>query len=70
MKQTELEYIKNTIEKLPKDDHIKIIILLQKYNDNIILNENKNGFYINLSYLCDNALNELQHYISILYNDN
>jgi phytoene/squalene synthetase len=62
LKEETLESIRDTIEKLSKQQHIQVLQILRKY-PNIRLNENRNGVYINLSYVPDIAIDELSRYI-------
>jgi hypothetical protein len=58
----ELETIKYKIEKLAKPHHIEILKILKKSND-ITLNENKSGVYVNLSFLSQPIIDEITAYI-------
>jgi len=59
---THLENIKDKIEKMPKVNQTEILKILSNHK-NIKLNENKNGVYINLSFLPNNVIEELDKYI-------
>ena len=59
----ELEKIKNRIESLPKIHHIQILKILKKYN-NIKLNENKSGIFVNLSFLPETVIRSLLGYLN------
>ena len=61
----DLEKLKNTIESMSKMHHIEIIKILKK-NQNVKLNENKNGVYINLSFLPDEIINEISDYVNYI----
>lgn len=61
-KEEALASIRDTIEKLSKRQHIQVLQILQKY-PSIRLNENRNGVYINLTYIPDEAVEELSKYI-------
>jgi hypothetical protein len=58
-----LENIKNKIEYMSKINQIEILKILKK-NPNIKLNENKNGVYINLSFLPNETLEEMNYYLN------
>ena len=58
-----LENIKNKIEYMSKINQIEILKILKK-NPNIKLNENKNGMYINLSFLPNETLEEMNYYLN------
>lgn len=56
-----LKFIRDKIEKLDKNNHIDILRLLVK-ND-VFINENKNGVFINLTDLSNNIINDIEKYI-------
>ena len=56
-----LETIKSSIEKMNKHHQIEILRILSKQLCK--LNENKSGVYINLTYITDEVIEELQKYI-------
>ena len=57
-----LESIKDSIDRMDVKNHIAILRIL-KLNKNITLNENMNGFYINLSFLPIETVKEIKLYI-------
>lgn len=57
-----LETIKTRIEQMNKTQHIEILKILQN-NPAVKLNENKSGVYVNLSFLPDQTLAELNDYL-------
>ena len=59
-----LDKFKNTIEKLDKSHHIEIGIILKK--NNIALNENNNGIFINLTSIPQNIINKIIEYIEFI----
>jgi hypothetical protein len=62
----ELESIKTSIEnKMNKQQHLEILKIL-KDNTTVKLNENRNGVYINLSFLSDGSIEELRNYVSYI----
>lgn len=63
-KERILDALKTTIEKMPKDRHLEILRKLKKHSNKVCLNPNRNGVYVNLSYLPDNVLEEIQAYVS------
>ena len=63
-----LESIKESIDKMDMKNHIDILRIL-KSNKNITLNENMNGFYINLSFLPIETVDEIKKYINIVDQD-
>lgn len=56
-----LENMKTSIESMPKFNQIEILKIL--VNNECKLNENKSGVFINLSYLNENIITEIQNYI-------
>jgi|TARA_Y100000992_G_scaffold302587_1_gene277518 hypothetical protein len=54
--------IKNIIESLDKIRQIEILKIF--LNHNISVTENKNGSFINLTYLTPNCLSEIKNYLS------
>ena len=55
--------IKDKIEKMPKNNQIEILKILKKYQ-NIKLNENKSGIFVNLSFLSKEILDEIDKYVN------
>lgn len=60
-----LEDLKNKIEFMSKMHHVEILKIMKK-NQNIKLNENKNGVYINLSFLPQITVDEIMNYVSYI----
>lgn len=60
-----LEQIKIKIESMTKLQHIEVLKIIKKYKS-IKLNENKNGVYINISYLPKKTIQELELYIKYI----
>ena len=63
MNYIKLENIKNNVEKMSIINQIEIAILLINHKG-INMNENKNGFYINLSFLDDCILDQIEQFIT------
>ena len=63
MNLDELEEMRFKIENMPTFHQVEILRLLTKHRDNIVLNENSNGVFVNLTDLSLNILNELTNYI-------
>lgn len=59
-----LENIKNSIEIMNKYHQVEILKILN--NNKCKLNENKSGVYINMSFLDDNTIEELEKYIEYI----
>ena len=64
-----LEKIKNEIECMNKVQHIEVLKILKRHKT-IKLNENKNGVYINLSFLSKEIIEELEKYIKYVNDQN
>ena len=62
MQYEQLLYIKETIENMSKNHHIDVLKIF-KQNDKIILNENGNGIFVNLSELDVIDLAKLNEFI-------
>ena len=57
-----LERIKEKIESMPQFHQIEVLRILKEDN-NVVLNENKNGVFVNLTHAPKNIINELIKYI-------
>jgi Ni,Fe-hydrogenase III component G len=55
--------LKEQIEILSNFHQIEILKIFKKY-DEVILNENKNGIFINMSHISYNIINEIEEYLS------
>jgi hypothetical protein len=62
MNPASLETIKSKIEQMDKKHHIEVLKILKK-NPVIKLNENKNGVFVNLSFLPKESVEDLEKYI-------
>ena len=62
----QLDLLKKNIESLEKLHQIEILKIINKKQSNI-LNENKNGIYINMSSLDEETVNELKEYMKYIY---
>lgn len=60
-----LEQLKMRIERMDKAHHIEILKIL-KQNTSITLNENKSGVYVNLSFLSESDIQNIQNYIQYI----
>lgn len=54
--------LKDSIENLTLFHQIEILKILKKY-DHVILNENKNGVFINLTQIGSEIIEELENYL-------
>lgn len=61
-KEQFLENIKNKIGELSKVQHIEILKII-KQNSSVKVNENRNGVYINLSYVPQDTIDQLVKYL-------
>ena len=59
-----LENIKTFIETLNKHYQIEVLKILDKHNCKI--NENKSGVYVNLSFLSEETINDIEKYINYI----
>jgi hypothetical protein len=59
---SELNYIRETIEKMNKFNQIEILRIINKH-ENVTLNENKYGIHINLTELDKNIIQEMMLFI-------
>jgi hypothetical protein len=59
-----LENIKNTIELMNKHHQIEILKILNKFDCK--LNENKSGVYVNMTFLDEKTIAELEKYIDYI----
>jgi hypothetical protein len=58
-----LSLIKDKIERMSKNNQIEVLKILKKYQ-NIKLNENKSGIFVNLSFLSREILEEIDKYVN------
>ena len=58
-----LSAIKDKIERMPKNNQIEVLKILKKHQ-NIKLNENKSGIFVNLSFLSREILEEINKYVN------
>ena len=63
MTNESLSAIKDKIERMPKNNQIEVLKILKKYQ-NIKLNENKSGIFVNLSFLSKEILEEIDKYVN------
>lgn len=56
-----LEIMKNIIEHMSKNHHIEILKIIK--NNNVKINENKSGVYINLTFLPEPIISEISKYL-------
>jgi hypothetical protein len=60
-----LSLLKNKIENMSKTNHIEILQILKKHQ-NVKLNENKSGVFVNLSFLSNELLEEINKYVTYI----
>jgi hypothetical protein len=59
----ELEKICEIIETFSKEDHIKILKIINDSNNNNSISENNNGTFIHMEDLNDETIEQIQKYI-------
>lgn len=59
----QLQILKQKIEQLEKNRQIEVLRIIHSVQSNII-NENKNGIYINMSSLTDDIIDNLKTYLT------
>ena len=62
----DLENIKKQIESMPKFHQVEVLRILSADSD-VVLNENKNGVFINLSQVCSDTLSKLNEYVQYFH---
>ena len=62
----DLENMKRKIESMSKNHQIEILKILKKHQD-VKINENKSGVFINLTFLPENTLNEMRDYLNYVH---
>jgi hypothetical protein len=58
-----LEYIRQQVEIMSKHNQVEILRILKNCDEDIILNENSYGIFVNLTDLSDNILEKINSYI-------
>ena len=64
MNTEKLEDIRVRIEHMPIFHQIEVLKILSKYTEEMTINENSNGVFINLTDLSANIVEELNNYIT------
>ena len=59
--ESKLNAIRDSIEKMNKHNHIEVLRIL--INDDVIVNENKNGIYVNLTDMKQSVIEQLETFI-------
>ena len=59
----QLQILKQKIEQLEKNRQVEVLRIIHNTQSNII-NENKNGIYINMSSLTDDIIDNLKTYLT------
>ena len=59
--ESKLIAIRDSIEKMNKHNHIEVLRIL--INDDVIVNENKNGIYVNLTDIKPSVIEQLETFI-------
>lgn len=60
----ELEKLKLSVDKMTKENHVEILKIMK--DNNVKINENKSGVYINLSFLHDDVLKKIKNFIKFI----
>jgi len=63
-----LEELKNELERLPDKNHLEIFKIFKEYG--VEYSENKNGIFINLSFVENEVLDKLMSYLSKIKEQN
>ena len=61
-----LTNMKNFIEKMDNTNQVEVLRLLN--NHSVVLNENKNGIYINLSELDEDIIDQIYKFVNYIHN--
>ena len=60
---SKLDKMVSQIDKFSKEDHIKILEIVMKY-DKSVVSENNNGCFIHMEDLPDDIIEKIEHYIN------
>jgi hypothetical protein len=63
---SDLNELKTKIEAMTKIHQIEVLKIITSFS-NVTVNENKSGVYINLSYMEPTVIEEIQKYLSFVY---
>jgi hypothetical protein len=58
--------LKDKIERLSKNNQMEVLSILKNTNG-VKLNENKNGVFVNMSFLSSDSLAEVDKYVKYVY---
>jgi hypothetical protein len=64
--QIDLSTLKDKIERLSKNNQMEVLSILKNTNG-VKLNENKNGVFVNMSFLSRETLSELEKYTKHIF---
>ena len=65
MEVMKLNYIRDIIENMARQNHLDVLKILVKYDD-IIINSNRSGIRVNLSEVKQNVIDDLVNYIKYI----
>lgn len=65
MDDMNLNYIRDIIENMPRQNHLDVLKILVKYED-VVINSNRSGIRVNLSGLKQNVIEDLVNYIKYI----
>lgn len=60
----QLEAMKSSIDSMSKGSHVEILKILKE--NNVKINENKSGVFINLSFLNTDVINKIKDFIEFI----
>jgi hypothetical protein len=69
MEEARLIKMKEKIETMSKIQHIEILKILKNFKQ-VKINENKNGVYVNLSFLKKEIVEEIEKYVYYIEEQN
>jgi hypothetical protein len=65
MDNVKLNYIRDVIGNMSRQNHLDVLKILVKYDD-VVINSNRSGIRVNLSELKQNVIEELSNYIKYI----
>lgn len=60
----ELETLKTSIDSMSRANHVEILKILK--DNNVKINENKNGVYINMSFLHNDVIDKISVFVNYI----
>ena len=65
MEDMKLNYIRDIIENMARQNHLDVLKILVKYDD-VVINSNRSGIRVNLSEVKQNVIDDLVNYIKYI----